>query len=83
MKFIDGKVEVPEGGRTYIISWADLLADRLKPPPLFSERRFMEGLSQGRLGLYLVWRSVYFRLPFRLARTRPVRWLHRRMRFAG
>jgi hypothetical protein len=63
----------------YRLSGVDLLSRSMAPRPFFSERRRMERLSTTGLGAYLVLRAVYFALPERVARTRPVRFMWRNL----
>jgi hypothetical protein len=74
-------VAVTRDGRAihYWISDVDLLARKMNPRPLYSARRRMERLSPTGLGCYLILRAVYFALPERVARTRPVRYLWRNL----
>lgn len=63
--------------RTVWYTAIDLLGQGMNPRPLYSERRHMDSLGPTRLGIYLVLRHIYFRLPDRIAGTRLVRRLWR------
>lgn len=62
--------ETRDDGRVFEVGAIDLLGRGMDPRPLYSERRRMERMSPVRLGVHLIWRAIYYRLPnIRLTRA--------------